>query len=201
MGGRVRIRIHCRRCSDLVVLLALALFTAASLVVLFLSDGRADASPPGEPQQLSVSPRRYYLTGAWVAADDALTACATGYHTAALWEIIDTTNLEYDSTSGVTVSDSGSGPPTSYYGWVRTGYAGSTSTTPGKGNCDVWTSTDASDYGTIVRLPSDWTTAAEQSAPWEATYTSCNASGIRVWCVDDNVIGGENYLPNVLKSY
>jgi len=58
MGGRVRIRIHCRRRSDLVVLLTLALLTMVSLGALFLSDRRAGASTSGELQQLSVSPHR-----------------------------------------------------------------------------------------------------------------------------------------------
>ncbi len=200
MGGRVRIRIHCRRRSDLVVLLTLALLAAAALSVLFLSDGRADASPSGDLQQLSVSPRRYYLTSSAVAANNALTACATGYHMASMWEIIDVSNLEYNSTLGLTLTDSGSGPPSVYQGWVRTGYNTASSTTPGQGNCLAWTSTVATNYGTTVRLPPDWTVAAAQSAPWEADAEACNVS-TRVWCVGDDVIGGETYLPNVVKSY
>ena len=201
MGERVCIRIHCRRRSDLMALLTLALLAMATLGVLLLSDGRVGASPSGEPQQLSVSPRRYYLTIAPKPGNQALTACATGYHMASLWEILDTTNLEYDATLGVTLGDSGSGPPTNFYGWVRTGYIAGSSTTPGRGNCDGWTSASASDYGTFVLLPRDWTAAAGLTAPWEVNYTSCDTGGIRVWCVADNVIGGETYLPNVLKSY
>ena len=201
MGGRVRIRIHCRRGSDLVVLLSLALLTVVTLGALFLSDRRADASPSGEPQQLAVSPRRYYLTGSQIDADDALTACATGYHTAALWEILDTTNLRYDSTLGLMLGDSGSGPPNTYPGWVRTGGGAGSSTTPGQGNCDAWTSADASDYGTIVQLPDDWTAIAGLTAPWEPDSTGCDSGITRVWCVGDNVISGETYLPNVVKSY
>ena len=200
MGGRVRIRIHCRRGSDLVVLLTLALLAAAVLGALLLSDGRASASPPGDPQQLAVSPRRYYLTSSTTNGAGALTACATGYHMASLWEILDTTNLEYNSTLGWTNDDSGSGPPTGYPGWVRTGYAGGSSITPGVGNCYAWTSSSSSYSGTSVQLPTVWTVAADQTAPWDADYWSCNTS-LWVWCVGDDVIGQETYLPNVLKSY
>ena len=200
MGGRVRIRIHCRRGSDLLVLLTLALLTVVSLGALFLSDGRADASPSSEPQRLSVSPRQYYLTTTTADGDGTLTACATGYHTASLWEIIDTTNLEYNSTLGQTRDDSGSGPPSNFYGWVRTGYGSATSTTPGEGNCSAWTSDSGSYYGTRARPPADWAAAAEQIALWEASVMTCDVA-VRVWCVGDDVIGGENYLPNVLKSY
>ena len=185
MGGRVRIRIHCRRRSDLVVLLTLALLATATLGVLFLWDGRADASPSGGPQQLSVSPRRYYLTSSVVAANNALTACATGYHTASLWEILDTTNLEYNGTLGLTLTDSGSGPPNTYPGWVRTGYNSASSTTPGYGNCLAWTTTNNIYSGTRVRLPLDWTVAAEWSAPWEADAETCDHPSTRVWCVED----------------
>ena len=201
MGGRVHIRIHCRRRSDLVVLLTLALLTVVTLGILFLSGGRAGASPSGELQQLSVSWRRYYLTSSTVAANQVLTACATGYHMASLWEILDTTNLEYNSTLGLTLSDSGSGPPAAYYGWVRTGYLNASSTTPGTGNCFTWGSVSGSYSGTRVRLPANWAAAAVQSAPWEANAAACNSTDTRVWCVGDDIIAPEIYLPIVVKNY
>ena len=201
MGRRARIRIHCRRRSDLVLLLTLALLTAAIPGALFLSDGRAGASPSGEPQQLAVSPRRYYLTSSAVAADQALTACATGYHTAALWEIIDTTNLRYNGTLGYTRLDSGSGPPTGAYGWVRTGYSGNTSAMPGRGNCNAWATASGGYSGTRARLPVDWTAAAELTVPWETVAEVCSDISTRVWCVGDYVIDQEIYFPNVVKSY
>lgn len=198
MLRRVCFRVHCRRRSDLAVLLTLALMAGAVLGGPLLSDRRADASPAGKLQQLSMSPRRYYLTKAAVNADQVLNACAPGYHMASLWEIIDAANLQYDTALGATYSDAGSGPPSYYWGWVRTGYLSSAASTPGLGNCRVWTSTDSDYYGTRVRLPPNWTGVAGHSAPWEAQTIKCSNTGTRVWCV-----GGysTNYLPNVVKSY
>ncbi|MBN1537611.1 MAG: hypothetical protein JW908_12815 [Anaerolineales bacterium] len=104
---------------------------------------------------------------------------------ASMWEILDPTNLEYDSSLGWMTSDSGSGPPSAYYGWVRNGYNNASSTNPGSGNCFSWTTGSDMYYGTRVRLPTNWTTAAVQSAPWEADAEACNSTVTHVWCVED----------------
>jgi len=61
--------------------------------------------------------------------------------------------------------DSGQGPPSHWYGWVRTGWSASGGSTPGIANCQNWTSTSAGDDGTIARLSYDWTTAGSVVAP------------------------------------
>ncbi len=57
-------------------------------------------------------PRKFYLTKTLHTGAQALSACATGYHMASLWEIHDPTNLRYNTELGFTSgSDSGFGPP------------------------------------------------------------------------------------------
>jgi hypothetical protein len=65
-------------------------------------------------------PRKFYLTQDKFNGSEALTACAEGYHMASLWDIFDISNLNYDTTLGLTYDDSGSAPP-SDNGWIRTG--------------------------------------------------------------------------------
>ena len=40
--------------------------------------------------------------------------------------------------------------------------------TAGLANCDTWTSTQAGEYGTIVRLAASWTVGATAISPWQA---------------------------------
>jgi hypothetical protein len=65
--------------------------------------------------------RKYYLTQTTHTGGQSLSACAEGYHMASLWEILDPSNLSYDTSLGFTLADSGSGPPASSLGWIRTG--------------------------------------------------------------------------------
>ena len=182
-GDMQVVEIHLTR--GVVIALGLMLLVVMVLGYLVWSEREVAAAGAQSISTQASVPPKYYLTIVSKPGNQALTACATGYHMASLWEILDTTNLEYDTTLGVTLGDSGSGPPTNFYGWVRTGYIAGSSTTPGRGNCDGWTSASASDYGTFVLLPRDWTVAAGLTAPWEVNYTSCDMSGIRVWCVED----------------
>lgn len=70
-------------------------------------------------------PRKFYLTQDGFAGDQALSACAEGYHMASLWEIFNTSDLRYDTTLGFTQEDSGSAPPSNRNGWVRMGSSSS----------------------------------------------------------------------------
>ena len=168
-----------------VIALGLMLLVAAVLGYLVWSEREVAAAGAQSISAQAGTPAKYYLTSSVVAANNALTACATGYHMASLWEILDVSNLEYNSTLGLTLQDSGSGPPNTYPGWVRTGYNSASSTTPGYGNCLAWTTTNNIYSGTRVRLPLDWTVAAEWSAPWEADAETCDHPSTRVWCVED----------------
>ena len=138
----------------------------------------------GVKTAIDVEEVEYYLTKTWTDGDSALTTCTTGYHTASLWEIIDVSNLQYDTTLGLTLTDSGSGPPATYYGWVRTGSLSGNSTTPGQGNCNAWTSKSGSHYGTTVALADDWTAAGVLVAPWGAFVYKCDTE-LHVWCMED----------------
>jgi hypothetical protein len=195
MGARVSLRIRYQRRSHLVLLLTLALVTAAFLG--YLASGSADASAPRVPLASSASIRQYYLTTSTHNGAGARTACAAGYHMASLWEILDTSNLKYNATLGVAGDDSGQGPPTVGGGWVRTGYYSSGSTTPGEGNCNAWSSSSASDYGTGAWLEYDWTLPQDVHV-WHVGNKRCSAA-TSVWCVEDYIKG--IYLPLILKNY
>ena len=69
------------------------------------------------------SRRAFYVTSVGHKGDAASTACESGFHMASIWEIIDVSNLRYDTARGFTRPDSGSGPPQWEEGWIRTGDA------------------------------------------------------------------------------
>jgi hypothetical protein len=131
--------------------------------------------------------KRFYLTTNEVQGSQALTSCAAGFHMASLWEVFDTTDLEYDTSLGFTQADSGFGPPSGSRGWIRTGFEADTSfSVVGRGNCAAWTSTSGTDYGTIVRLTPFWSGAPNHVhvSPWLAEARACDVTA-PVWCVED----------------
>jgi hypothetical protein len=203
MSWRVSLRIHYDRRSGLVALLTGVLLLVALLATLAWGQREAAASSPraplvyarDRPLAASTSMRQYYLSGPILNATYALTACANGYHMASLWEILDTSNLKYDASLGVFQGDSGSGPPTVWQGWVRTGYGSDNSSTAGVANCMAWTST--SGEGTTAGLPANWTGGLEDIHVWAVSTASCAGPGGRVWCVEDTII----YLPLIMRNY
>jgi hypothetical protein len=139
--------------------------------------------PPG-----ACAPRRYYLTPTPHDGAQALTACAAGFHMASLWEIFDTSNLDYDTSLGATKTDSGDGPPSvngGFFGWIRTGGFADNVFLPGEGNCFAWTSAEAEDEGTMVSLVESWAMDPTIVAPWFAQTVPCDTGFIKVWCVED----------------
>ena len=124
--------------------------------------------------------RKFYLSQDVFKGDQALTACAKGYHMASLWEIFNVSTLTYDTKLGASLEDSGGGPPV-VAGWIRTGFLSATST-PGEANCRVWTSSASGDEGTVVNLPATWQSASNVLSPWQASVVQC-ANETRVWCV------------------
>ena len=194
MNWSVSLRIHCSRRSDLAALLALALLAVALLTCLAWRPGEATAH--NTPLVASATGREYYLTYATVPdAPHALTACASGYHMASLWEILDTSSLKYNTGLGAARDDSGQGPPAQWAGWVRTGDGSGNTATPGQADCNAWTSNSASYYGTYAQLPSDWT-SAENIHVW-LTYTTLCSHSARVWCVQDYSV----HLPLIMRNY
>ena len=128
--------------------------------------------------------KRFYVTEELFTGDQALTACAWGFRMASLWEIRDTTDLKYATNRGVVLPDSDDGPPTGVHGWIRTGYLDSATSDPGMGNCHAWTSASATDSGSVVLLPQDWTGNVPPTniSPWVGGANACNAQN-PVWCV------------------
>jgi len=153
------------------------------------SADRADVYLPKD------SGRHFYLTSVNFPADEAPSVCTTGFHMATLWEILDVSNLiyDYDHPDAYTKGDSGFGPPSNWYGWVRTGYNSSSVNTAGMANCSAWTSTTSGDYGTIVRLASNWVTAPGEIGTWDASTWGCGGTA-PVWCVGEFSIDTV-YLP------
>lgn len=129
--------------------------------------------------------RRYYLTKSAYIGSDALTACAEGFHMASLFEILDPTALEYDTTLGVTQDDSGKGPPIDAAyggGWVRTGWFDRS--TPDVGaNCNSWTSGDSGHWGTVATP--GWGSTSPKVGGWFIHhYEACNGPA-PTWCIQD----------------
>ncbi len=133
---------------------------------------------------MAVPLRRYYLTATNThTGSQALTACAVGYHMASLWEIHDITGLRYETSLGFTELDSGSGPPTSQQGWVRTGGTPrNLSGIQGENNCLAWESNEQA--GTVVSLTMSWNAPTVIGTPWTTTEILCS-DDTRVWCVED----------------
>ena len=133
--------------------------------------------------QFSTNPQTsYYLTKGTFAGDQILSppaatpACDPGFHFASFLEIIDVSNLKYDTARGRTGDDSGSGPPVFTNGWVRSGGG------PGEtAECRTWTSHSAGDSGQTNRLIAD-----HPNAPWitPPQLFGCNLA-VPVWCVQD----------------
>jgi hypothetical protein len=206
MNRRVSVRIRYRRRSNMVALLVLAVLVAAWLGYLAWGQQEVAASSLPAPLAASTGMRQYYLT---TTAYDGVNAdgsdgngagvCASGYHFASLWEILDAANLKYNTMLGATQVDAGQGPPSDMEGWVRTGYAGDVGTTPGEANCSNWTSAQSIDHGTSVKLAHDWS-ASNYFHVWEANWAIC-LSPNRVWCAEDYGTGiSPVYLPIIMKN-
>lgn len=141
--------------------------------------------------------RHFYITNTNVNGSQAAAACAEGYHMASLWEIHQVSGLIYANTHPAAKlrADNGSGPTAGWWGWARTGYDSSVTNTAGRANCGNWTSATSGEYGTLVRLPDNWTASATVISPWEAQTWSCSGTA-PVWCVGDfHAV----YLPSVLR--
>jgi hypothetical protein len=147
--------------------------TAFAFAILALA---AVAAAPAQ-----AGPKKYFLTVDGFPGNAALDACGKGYHMAALWEILDVTQLKYDAKRGQVREDSGSGPPAELGGWVRTGGVSGAANNVGVANCFAWSSNLAEDYGSAVELNGNWESPAVFVSPW-APFTATCDSVIPVWC-------------------
>lgn len=155
--------------------------------VLDIQSTAAPWNTTGDPVLVNLTARGYYQTSALANGSGALTACAAGYHMATLAEIFNTAALRYaeEVAGAAQAADSGNGPPYGFAGWIRTGTASSVANTIGQGNCSLWTSSAAANFGTTLVLDTSWKGAAPSNiSPWNAVTATCDSSR-RVWCVQD----------------
>jgi hypothetical protein len=161
-----------------------ALVGIASLITSLTSTAQLAAT--------STAPTRGYYVGPPTGGIDGShpkTSCASGYHMASLYEILDPTVLTYRKGLGYTQADDGAGPPIGVLGWVRTGNvsASGSATQEGFENCKNWTSNSSADYGTAVWIIpfSDNIGGNHYSVgPWDVTNDFCSTA-IFVWCVQN----------------
>jgi hypothetical protein len=193
MRWRIDLRVRYRRADLALAALGLMALLAGLLGVMLWNPGHAAALPA---QTRSVPPLEYYLTPGEYTGDEVLSACALGFRAAALWEILDTSNLRYNTNLGYTRKDSGYGPPVTG-GWVRTGAASGSTGASGSSNCNAWTSASESEVGSYVFLPGSWLADNEDLMGWGVAAAICS-SEIRVWCVGRQYL---LYLPLLLRYH
>ena len=190
MNRRISLRIHIQRRSDLATLLTLAIITIIFLGYLVVAQESAAASNQQSPAVAATRMRQYYLTkdsfkGSKPSGSNGIGAgvCANGYHFASLWEILDPSNMKYDTVLGDDRLDSGKGPPSYTSGWVRTGYSLNNNPNPGRANCSNWEF--ESGFGTVVSLTTNWTDSSNRDMfVWDAAVQSCSQE-VQVWCMED----------------
>jgi hypothetical protein len=164
--------------------LAVVLAAVAFLGLLAFGETKATAGGGQAAPAGTTGMRQFYLETDSATGATADTVCEEGYHMASLWEILDPSNLKYNTDLGYVWTDSGSGPPT-LSGWVRTGYAADDEDVAGRGNCDAWTTDAMTASGTMVQLPNGmWDPHYADLHVWYALTDPCNSYN-STWCVED----------------
>jgi hypothetical protein len=182
MNRRLRVRIRLRRWPGLGTLLLMYLLLVVALACLAWA-GTAPAASAAQPRLVDSGLRSFYLTPLQYDGAHARRACASGYHMASLWELVDPSILRYDTLLGLTRDDSGQGPP-STGGWVRTGGPRRGIGGAGEVNCEGWTTASASLMGTTIHLPVIWDIGDQDLGPWGVGTGLCSG-WTYVWCVSD----------------
>jgi len=134
------------------------------------------------PGAASAQQQNYYLTKNLFLGNKALTACASGYHMASFAELSAPGTLHYLSGSPVAYhqgGDEGEGPPLFTVGYIRTGDGNNSLT-----NCNDWTTSSASVYGTGLWLDISLGSAYAASLQVYIYSGYYNCSGARVWCIE-----------------
>src|SRR5579862_269483 len=130
--------------------------------------------------------RHYYLTKATLNGNQALTACASGYHFASFTELLDPTVLTYNKTLGRSNPDDGAGPPVAW-GWVRTGWSSNSALGTIVTNCNLWTSGATADYGLAGGFLPPYLTPSQTFSPavdfYDQACDNSNGNNLGVWCV------------------
>lgn len=118
--------------------------------------------------------RRFYMTPARFNGAQASSACVAGFHLAAATELVQLASLEYDTTRGYTLPESGRGYTINvqggWNGWVLPGFGG------GGGHCNLYSSSATNETGS----------AGGYGPSGEFGYgsASCNQT-LYVWCIED----------------
>ena len=123
--------------------------------------------------------RSFYLTQDTYLPTETESACAEGYHFANIFELDSFSTLTYNTNLGLGLGDSGLGPPSLEWGWIRNETQNSTDD-----NCSNWTESSPESTGSIAFM--------EGPQEWGEVAGFCDLR-VRVWCVS-------NYDKNLLKT-
>ncbi len=126
------------------------------------------------PLGASAQQRKFFLSKDAVATTGATKVCGPGYHMAAVFELADPAALRYDTTKGMTLVDSGSGPPVGVQGWIRSGTSGPT------WSCNGWTDRAEKNTGTVLILGIE----PVKGPSTQVSLMSCQGER-SVWCIED----------------
>lgn len=170
----ITIQIDLDRTAFRLLLIALICLTLGGSVAY-----AGESLAPSQTVSTACVGRQYYLTSSSYTGDLADDACAAGYHMAALWEILDTSNLAYNTTLGYVHLAGDGGPPTNIWGWARTGGVPSILS-----NCATWSMANDWSSGSIIALPDNWSTPGSTMGVWKTSYSGCDIPQ-PVWCVED----------------
>jgi len=126
------------------------------------------------PLGASAQQRKFFLTKDAVAADQVTKACGAGFHMAAAFELLEPGALRYDFTKGMTLHDSGSGPPVGTPGWLHSGTAIPT------WSCNNWTDKTEKFTGGMLFF------GIEPAKGLTTQFLLVSCLGERsVWCIED----------------
>ncbi len=127
--------------------------------------------------------RRYYRAVGG-QGNVPLARCDPGFHFATLFELLQTTGIEFDPVRSGVFGTSDGFPQTGLEGWVRTGGFSLVGRTPGRATCARWTSNSENDSGTTAQLLDDWSLSPENPGRWVTSVDTCNRSK-NVWCIEN----------------
>ena len=157
---------------------------AATTVFVLVAAVSVITHSASDPAISSTAPvRHFYLTkGGTFDGAHALTACATGYHTASLWEIHEPSNLTYNKILGFNLVIPArarllkhkAGSEQVYWRKSSTQWVSRTATC-GQATCQVTMACE------LLDAPG-FTSTVTPVAPWEEFTQPCNLAG-HVWCV------------------
>jgi hypothetical protein len=199
MTSNTILRIRFDRAAHLPVLVILAVSAAVFWGYVAFRPDSVTASPSPLEVSSPVLIHNFYLTPSIHNGASATSACASGYHMASIWEILDPSEMKYNPDLGFATDDSGYGPPTlASSAWVRTGFESNSSLIahPGQPNCNAWTSASGESDGTYVYLRQNWSTNPHWFV-WVTSTGRCTNT-LRVWCVSDWP-GNPIFLPLVKR--